>query len=148
DSHGVDIRADVYSLGATFYFLLTGRTPFGEGTTAQKLIWQQTRRPKPITDVRADVPAGMLAVIDKMMDKDRARRYRTPAEVADALAPWVQGPIDPPSEGELPQLSLAASGAGPGAEPTQISSPQTPNVPPPGPRKNWQVSGTPTPKPP
>jgi serine/threonine protein kinase len=44
DSHGVDIRADIYSLGATFYFCLTGRTPFNEGSVAQKLIWHQTRR--------------------------------------------------------------------------------------------------------
>ena len=48
DSHSVDIRADIYSLGATFYFCLTGRTPFHEGTVAQKLIWHQTRQPKPI----------------------------------------------------------------------------------------------------
>ena len=39
DSHDVDIRADIYSLGATFYFLLTGRTMFGEGTVPQKLMW-------------------------------------------------------------------------------------------------------------
>src|SRR5262249_23294871 len=41
DSHAVDIRADIYSLGATFYYCLTGRTPFQEGTVAQKLIWHQ-----------------------------------------------------------------------------------------------------------
>ena len=43
DSHTVDIRADIYSLGATFYFLLTGSAPFPEGTVAQKLIWHQNR---------------------------------------------------------------------------------------------------------
>src|ERR671918_103974 len=41
DSHGVDIRADIYSLGATFYYLLTGSAPFPEGSVAQKLIWHQ-----------------------------------------------------------------------------------------------------------
>ena len=46
DSHSVDIRADIYSLGATFYYCLTGRTPFADGTVAQKLIWHQTRQPK------------------------------------------------------------------------------------------------------
>jgi eukaryotic-like serine/threonine-protein kinase len=144
DSHGVDIRADIYSLGATFYFLLTGRTPFGEGTTAQKLIWQQTRRPRPVSEFRGDVPEALLAVIERMMAKDAGQRYQTPAEVADALAPWVQAPIAPPADRELPQLSLAASGASPGAEPTLISSPQTPSAPPAGPRKGWQVTGAPT----
>src|SRR5262249_17965718 len=48
----VDIRADIYSLGVTFYFLLTGQNPFGEGTAAQKMIWHQVRQPKPIRNLR------------------------------------------------------------------------------------------------
>src|SRR5207302_2101318 len=70
DSHGVDIRADIYSLGATFYYCLTARTPFSEGTVAQKLIWHQTRQPKTIRSFRPEVPEGIVAVIDKMMAKE------------------------------------------------------------------------------
>src|SRR5438128_725922 len=58
DSHSVDIRADIYGLGATFYFCLTGQTPFCEGTVAQKLIWHQTRQHKPIRSLRPDLPEG------------------------------------------------------------------------------------------
>src|SRR5262249_4486641 len=98
DSHGVDIRADIYSLGATCYFVLTGKTPFSEGTVAQKLIWHQTRQPKSIRSLRPEVPEGLAAVVEKMMAKEPAQRYQTPAAVAEALAPWVQNPIPPPLE--------------------------------------------------
>ncbi len=109
DSHGVDIRADIYSLGATFYFCLTGQPPFNEGTVAQKLIWHQTRQPKPIRTLRPEVPEQLAAVIGKMMEKDKAKRYQTPAEVAEALAPLTTRPIPPPPEVEMPRLSPAAS---------------------------------------
>ena len=100
DSHAVDIRADIYSLGGTFYYLLTGRTPFGDGTVAQKLIWHQTRQPKPIRTFRKDVPEALIAILEKMMAKDRGQRYQTPQEVADALTPWTETPIPPPPEVE------------------------------------------------
>jgi serine/threonine protein kinase len=90
DSHEVDIRADIYSLGATFYYCLTGRTPFGDGTTAQKLIWHQTRQVKPVRSFNPDVPEGMEAVLARMMAKSPLNRFQTPAEVAQALAPWAE----------------------------------------------------------
>src|SRR4029077_16550148 len=78
DSHSVDIRADIYSLGGTFYFCLTGRTPFAEGTVAQKLIWHQTRHPKPLRSFRPETPEGIVSIIDRMMAKDPSGRYQTP----------------------------------------------------------------------
>jgi serine/threonine protein kinase len=110
DSHDVDIRADLYSLGATFYFCLTGNTPFNEGTVAQKLIWHQTRQPKPVRALRPEVPEGVAAIIEKLMAKDPNQRYQTPAEVFEALEPWTREPIGPPPEKEMPRLSPAASG--------------------------------------
>src|SRR5271166_4513234 len=142
DSHAVDIRADIYSLGATFYYCLTGRTPFSEGTVAQKLIWHQTRKPKEIRSVRPDVPEEVIAIIDRMMAKDPSQRYATPLGVVEVLANWTQTPIPPPPETEMPQLSLAAMGP---------PSPTDPNVAAaaralagtetaPAPRKGWQVN--------
>jgi serine/threonine protein kinase len=110
DSHTVDIRADIYSLGATFYFLLTGSAPFPEGSVAQKLIWHQNRPPRPIKALRAEVPDDLVAVIEKMMAKDQANRYQTPAEVMAALSGWVSTPIPPPAEREMPTLSPAVAG--------------------------------------
>src|SRR5262245_43693848 len=112
DSHEVDIRADIYSLGATFYYMLTGRTAFGEGTVAQKLLWHQTRQPKLVTEYRPEVPAALAALVAKMMHKDRNQRFQTPSEVAQALEPYTQTPIDPPPDSEMPQLSPAAAGPG------------------------------------
>jgi serine/threonine protein kinase len=104
NSHQADIRADIYSLGATFYFLLAGHGPFQEGTTLQKMIRHQLQPPQPIRDLRPDVPEGLAAVLDRMMAKEPAARYQTPAEVAEALTPWTQTPIPPPPSEEMPEL--------------------------------------------
>jgi serine/threonine protein kinase len=103
-SNVVDVRADIYALGGTLYFMLTGQTPFPEGTVAAKLVAHQTREPKPVEEYRPDVPPGLLAVLRTMMAKDPAHRYQTPIEVAEALAEWTAIPIDPPPEREMPAL--------------------------------------------
>jgi serine/threonine protein kinase len=103
-SSTVDIRADVYSLGGTLYFMLTGQTPFPEGTIAAKLVAHQTREPKPVEQFRKDVPPGILAVLRRMMAKDPDDRYQTPIEVADALAEWAEQPVAAPPAREMPGL--------------------------------------------
>jgi serine/threonine protein kinase len=102
-SNIVDIRADIYALGGTFYFLLTGQPPFPEGTVTAKLVAHQTRQPRPVESFRKDVPVGMLEVLRVMMAKNPTDRFQQPIEVAQALAPWVQQPIDPPPVREMPQ---------------------------------------------
>ena len=114
DSSSVDIRADIYGLGGTFYYMLTGFPPFPEGSVAQKLLWHQTKTPKSIRAYRPEVPEGVAAIVEKMMAKDAANRYQSPAELMEALAQWVQTPIPPPPDREMPQMSLAAMGGVPG----------------------------------
>jgi serine/threonine protein kinase len=133
----VDIRADIYSLGATFYFCLTGQTLFGEGKVAQKLIWHQTRQPKPIRSLRPEVPEELAALIEqKMLAKDPAARFQRPAEVCAALAPWTAEPIPPPPEAEMPRLSPAAAGSRPGETRSGPAS-SGPSL-----TRPWTVAGT------
>lgn len=105
-SNVVDIRADIYALGGSLYFMLTGQSPFPDGTIAGKLISHQTKDPKPITEFRSDVPRELLALLAKMMRKDPAERFQTPAEVFDAFAIWGDAPVPPPSN-EMPDLCPA-----------------------------------------
>jgi eukaryotic-like serine/threonine-protein kinase len=102
DSSRVDGRADVYALGATFYFLLTSRPPFPEGTMSQKLAWHRTREPNPVRQTSPDVPEAMACVLAKMMAKDPAARFQSTAEIAVALAGWADPPPPPPDPQGLP----------------------------------------------
>src|SRR4051812_36905413 len=78
DSHTVDIRSDIYSLGATFYYLLTGSQPFPEGSIPQKLIWHRSREPKPIQAIRPDVPDAIVAAGGETKGKKPQGREQVP----------------------------------------------------------------------
>jgi serine/threonine-protein kinase len=94
ESTAVDIRADIYSLGCTLYFLLAGQAPFAGGTLAQKLRKHAHAEPEPLSARRDDVPAGLVAVVRRMMAKRLDDRYQTPGEVAAALVPFCHaGPV-------------------------------------------------------
>jgi serine/threonine-protein kinase len=93
DSHTADIRADIYSLGCTFYFILAGQPPFLHGSIMQKLAWQIHAEPPPIEHFRPDLPRELGPILRKMMAKKREERFQTPGEVAAALAPLRPGPV-------------------------------------------------------
>ncbi|MGL6073283.1 MAG: serine/threonine protein kinase [Fimbriiglobus sp.] len=106
-SNVVDIRADIYALGGTFYFMLTGQSPFPDGTIAHKLLCHQNEDPKPVTEFRGDVPSELLVVLDRMMSKDPDDRYQTPEELHEALLQIVEDAIVPPPVSEMPDLCPA-----------------------------------------
>ena len=120
DAAGADTRADVYSLGCTLYYLLSGGPPFRGGSQYEVLRHHLETDATPVNLVRPGVPAGLAAVVARMMAKDPADRYHDPAGVARALAPFLaspplrlESPPDPallrPTAGRWSRRRLAAA---------------------------------------
>lgn len=94
DSHTVDIRADIYSLGATLYKLLTGQIPVSGiqfGSTMKKLLAVGTYVPPPAVTLRSDCPPALSDLIDRMLSKSAVDRLQIPFAVVEALTPFASG---------------------------------------------------------
>ncbi len=87
DSLNVDRRADIYSLGCTFYFLVTGQVPFPGKSVSQKLRRHRSKSPHPVHELNPRVPKKISKVIQKMMAKKPRHRFQTAAEVHKYLEP-------------------------------------------------------------
>jgi serine/threonine-protein kinase len=116
DCSRVDIRADLYSLGCTLYFLLTGHVPFPGGPALQKMTRHLNDEPAPVEELRPEVPAGVAAVLRRLMAKRPEQRYQSPAELVQALAGLGSGGGAAPA----PVLSPPAP-AGPASEADTLS---------------------------
>lgn len=93
DTHSVDIRADIYSLGATHYKLLTGKAPFSSGqfrSPIKLLMALATQAPPPVSSLCPEITPELAAIIHRMLAKLPEERYATPRELAEALAPHSQ----------------------------------------------------------
>jgi len=94
ESPDLDHRADVYSLGCTFYFLLTGQPPFPEGTLHERILKHQTETPRKIAELRSDTPDELAEICERMMAKAPDERFQSAGHVSEALAKWqlIEGP--------------------------------------------------------
>jgi serine/threonine protein kinase len=119
DSHGVDARADIYSLGCSLYFLLTGHPPFPDGTLPQRLMMHQKHPPPSIKKERPDVPDDLIRVCLRMMAKKPAARFQSAAKVAEVLGEWLtahgkpfdSGSSSPPGKGSTAERREPGSGS-------------------------------------
>lgn len=124
--HATDGRSDLYSLGCSFFYLLTGKPPFPGGTTMEKLVRHSTEPVASVTNLRSDVPSEVAAIVDKLLAKKPADRFQSASELAATLQPftgqesanWVV--VEPlPAENVLPvsSRSLPRIAPTPGEDP-------------------------------
>ncbi len=85
DSRAASIQSDIYSLGCTFYYLLTGARPFSGGDVMEKLLQHAKAPPPDVLDVRPEVGGGVSAIIQKMMAKKPEDRFASYDQLINAL---------------------------------------------------------------
>src|SRR5262249_22455617 len=87
DARAADIRSDLYSLGCTFYYLLTGQPPFQAESLTELLLRHQMEQPTPVEQRRPDVPPGVAAIVRKLLAKRPEDRFQTPAALIESIEP-------------------------------------------------------------
>ena len=119
DSHKADGRSDIYSLGCTLYYLLVGKAPFAKGSLAERIRAHMNEPAPNLLDARPDVPAAIVELYFRMMEKHPDARYQSAQEVADALASWLattagaagRTRLEPPRRASLRRSAADTSGA-------------------------------------
>ncbi len=96
DAHQVDARADLYSLGCTLCYLLTGEPPFPRGTQAQRVQQHQLAEPPDLSSIRDDVPEELERIFLRLVAKSPEDRFDQARTVAEALASWLDRPTPEP----------------------------------------------------
>jgi serine/threonine protein kinase/formylglycine-generating enzyme required for sulfatase activity len=88
DSERADIRADIYSLGCTLYYLLSGHPPYPDRNLQDLLRPHRSLDARPLVAVRDEVPAELSMLVARMMAREPAGRFQEPDEIAEALTPF------------------------------------------------------------
>jgi serine/threonine protein kinase len=104
DATGVDPRCDLYSLGCTLYFALTGQPPFPGGTNREKIQRHRREKPTPLAELRPDLPKGFVALVERLMEKDPRGRPASAAAAAEELRAWAASEPAPPPDRQDDQV--------------------------------------------
>jgi serine/threonine protein kinase len=120
DPSKVDARCDVYALGCTMYFALTGRPPFPGGTSKEKIFRHRGEEPEPLAALNPAVPPQFAALVQRMMVKDPAGRMESAALVRHELMRWADKgpglPLDQPEDSGYRQSVEQLEACEPSAE--------------------------------
>jgi serine/threonine-protein kinase len=122
-SHSADIRSDIYSLGCTFYHMISSQVPFPSPSLPEKLFSHQALEPTPLEQLVSGLPKGLTEVVQRMMRKSPDERYATPLQVAQALEPFTEE-----YTGIESQESTARHLQHPSLRPVPLSSDAAPRV--------------------
>ena len=106
DSHSADTRSDIYSLGCTCFYLLTGQPPYAGGTIMEKLLAHTDQTPPEIQSIRDDVPDGLARLVARMMERSPDDRFQTPIELANACDRFLDN-AEPSATPTLPAIGEA-----------------------------------------
>jgi serine/threonine protein kinase len=127
DATAVDARTDIYSLGCTLYFALSGQPPFPGGTNKDKIRRHRHEEPVALEELRPGLPADFAAMVQRMMDKDPAKRYPSAIAVAEDLRAWAAGepvlPLDRPEDAEYADAVDSVRAASPPSSEFSVSLP-------------------------
>ncbi len=109
DIRQADIRSDIFSLGCTLFRLLTGQTPYAGNSVMEKLMARTLKSARRAQSLRAEIPRELDEAIARMLARDPAARFQTPAEVAAVLARFVANALVTPDGGVVARVAPAPS---------------------------------------
>jgi serine/threonine protein kinase len=139
DGTAFEPRVDLYGLGATLYFLLTGGPPFMAADTEELLNLIRSAKPAPLSELRPDLPPQLAGLVERMMEKSPERRPAAAFDVESALIPFCRPGAIPPQQ--IPQVvSMSPAGA---EVPEAEAVPDTGIAPPAEDSDGWGVDAAP-----